>query len=143
MWPIRGDTAIAAVPNTGMTRKFSVRYWITTRPFASWSGNGGSTTIFAAGCSASGTTGLGPSVSRADETVPLGTADCSGRTIGFSPSAAGGVWPQTTAATRKVPTAPAAHRVSMSLRGLSSDAGDDMNDLLLVDVARRSYPRSQ
>ncbi len=40
---MRGDTSRAPLPNTGNTRKFSVRYWMKTRPCASGSGSGGST----------------------------------------------------------------------------------------------------
>jgi hypothetical protein len=49
---MRGETSRAPLPNTGTTRKFSVRYWMKTRPKASGSGRGGST-ISLAGASLS------------------------------------------------------------------------------------------
>jgi hypothetical protein len=40
MWPIGGDTSRAAEPNTGTMRRFSARYWMTTRLWASESASG-------------------------------------------------------------------------------------------------------
>jgi hypothetical protein len=63
--PDVGDTSSAFGPNTGTIRRFSARYWMTTRPWTSESASGGSMTIFAAGSLASGTTGAGPRISLA------------------------------------------------------------------------------
>jgi hypothetical protein len=38
MCPMRGDTARAFGPNTGTIRRFSARYWMTTRPWTSFRG---------------------------------------------------------------------------------------------------------
>ena len=64
MCPIRGDTASAAGPNTGTMYRFSVRYWITTRPCDSGSARGGSAMILAGGSFARGTRGAAPRTRR-------------------------------------------------------------------------------
>src|SRR5471030_1514704 len=68
---MRGDTASAAGPNTCTILRFSARYWMNTRPLASASGIGGSTTRRAGGSLLSGTTGAGPRISRAVASVAV------------------------------------------------------------------------
>src|SRR5450631_534264 len=62
---MRGDTSRAPLPNTGTTRKFSVRYWMKTRPCANCSASGGSTISVAGGSFSIATRGEGPRMSRA------------------------------------------------------------------------------
>src|SRR5450432_2723023 len=62
---MRGDTWRAPLPNTGTTRKFSVRYWIKTRPRDSGSGSGGSTMSLAGPSFSMAIKGDGPRTSRA------------------------------------------------------------------------------
>src|SRR5260221_10239677 len=57
---MRGDTVRAAFPNTGRMRRFSVRYWMKTRPRASCSGMGGSTISFAGASFGTATSGVAP-----------------------------------------------------------------------------------
>ena len=62
---MRGETSRAPLPNTGTTRKFSVRYWMNTRPLASCSASGGSTISFGGGSFSIATSGDGPRISLA------------------------------------------------------------------------------
>src|SRR4051812_37656537 len=62
---MRGNTWRAPLPNTGTTRKFSVRYWIKTMPRDSGSGRGGSTMSFAGASFSIAINGEGPRTSLA------------------------------------------------------------------------------
>src|SRR5450631_39649 len=65
MWPRRGDRPRAPLPNTGTTRRFSVRYWMKTMPRVSGSGSGGSTMSLGGGSFSMATSGDGPRISLA------------------------------------------------------------------------------
>jgi hypothetical protein len=73
-------TASAAGPNTGTTCRFSVRYWITTRPNDSGPARGGSMMILAGGSFVRGTTGGAPRNCRALCALAPGAAKSTDRT---------------------------------------------------------------